>query len=153
MDKVFEITKNNRKAVLELVKTLDLDQLNHVPSGFNNNILWNVGHMVAIQQLIVYGLGKVPFTVENEIVMGFKNKTKPERPYTREEADRIFEVFIVTVDQMESDYKAGKFVDVTPFISKSHNSTYEGAEGLITFNLFHEGLHTGVIQKYMQLLQ
>ncbi|HMT00546.1 MAG TPA: DinB family protein [Saprospiraceae bacterium] len=152
MDKVFEVTKNNRKAVLELVKTLHLDQLNYIPAGFNNNILWNVGHIVAIQQLIVYGLGKVPFITDDALVMGFKNKTKPERPYTQEEANRIFEVFVVTADQMEADYKAGKFVDVTPFISKSHNATYEGSEGLITFNLFHEGLHTGVIQKYIQLL-
>ena len=152
MDKVFELTKNNRKAVLELVKTLSIDQLNYIPAGFNNNILWNVGHMIAIQQLIVYGLGKVPFAIEDAIVMGFKNKTKPEGPYTMEVANRIFELFIATAEQMEDDYKAGKFVDVTPFISKSHNATYEGAEGLITFNLYHEGLHTGVIQKYHQLL-
>jgi hypothetical protein len=152
MDKVFEVTKNNRKAVLALVKTLTMEQLNQIPNGFNNNILWNVGHMVAIQQLIVYGLGKVPFTVENEMVMSFKNKTQPERAYTREEADRIMAVFVSTAEQMEEDYMAGKFVDVTPFISKSHNATYEGAEGLITFNMFHEGLHTGVIQKYLQLI-
>ncbi len=152
MDKVFEVTRNNRKAVLEMVKAMSLDKLNEIPPGFNNNILWNVGHMVSIQQLIVYGLGKVAFTVDNALVMSYKNKTKPERPYTREEADYIFEVFISSVDQMEEDYHAGKFVDVTPFISKSHNATYEGAEGLITFNLYHEGLHTGVIQKYAQLI-
>lgn len=152
MDKVFEVTKNNRKAVLALVKSLTLEQLNQIPNGFNNNILWNIGHMVSIQQLIVYGLGKLPFIVENEMVMSFKNKTQPERAYTQEEADRIFEVFVSTAEQMEADYNAGKFVDVTPFISKSHNATYEGAEGLITFNLFHEGLHTGVIQKYLQLI-
>lgn len=152
MDKVFEITKNNRRAVLEMVKSLPMEQLNFIPPGFHNNILWNVGHMVSIQQLIVYGLGKVPFTASEAIIMGFKNKTKPERPYTREEADDIFEVFVKTAEQMEADYLSGKFIDVTPFISKSHNATYEGAEGLITFNLFHEGLHTGVIQKYIQLL-
>ena len=152
MDKVFEVTLNNRKAVAALLKGLTLEQLNFVPAGFNNNILWNAGHMVSIQQLIVYGLGKVPFTVEESIVMGFKNKTRPERPYTQEEADRILEIMVSTAEQMEADYKAGKFTDVTPFISKSHNATYAGAEGLITFNLYHEGLHTGVIQKYVQLL-
>lgn len=152
MDKVFDITRNNRKAVLAMIKELSADQLNFIPPGFNNNILWNAGHMVSIQQLIVYGLSKVPYTAEEAIVMGFKNKTKPDRPYTQQEIDRIFQVFVSTVDQMEEDYHAGKFKEVTPFISKSHNATYDDAEGLITFNLFHEGLHTGVIQKYMQLL-
>ena len=120
---------------------------------FNNNILWNVGHLVAIQQLIVYGLSKTPFRTEQWIIDTFKNKTKPERYYDNTDVEKVLEVLLTTVPLMEQDFNKNAFGEQTPFISKSLHTTFDTMEAVISFNMFHEGLHTGVIQKYIQILK
>ena len=153
MQDTFHITHKNREAIVNLSKTLSLDELNTIPKGFNNNILWNMGHMVAVQQLLVYGLSKTPYKVDQWIIDNFKNKSKPEKPYTLAEYDNVVNAMLNTILQMEADYSDKVFGPVTPFISKSLNTTIDTLEGIIKFNSFHEGLHTGVIQKYVQLIK
>jgi hypothetical protein len=152
MNFVFQPSIASRKAMAAYARTLSLDQLNYIPAGFNNNIAWNLGHIVSVQQLLVYGLSKVPFVVDDYIIQNFRAKTKPEGAYTQEQIDMILDAYEKTNEIMEADYNANKFGTPTPFVSKSTNATYESIESIIAFNLFHEGLHTGVIQKYSQLL-
>ena len=45
------ITRNN---IINAIEGLSLEELNTVPKGFNNNVIWNVGHVVATQQLLCY---------------------------------------------------------------------------------------------------
>ena len=54
MTKSIEIIKKPRLALFELIKDLSIEQLNQVPPGFNNNIIWNMGHLIAAQQGICY---------------------------------------------------------------------------------------------------
>jgi len=54
MQKQFEITKQVRGMTLGVIKDLSDEQLLIVPEGLNNNILWNLGHMVISQQYFVY---------------------------------------------------------------------------------------------------
>jgi hypothetical protein len=42
-----------RFAVLKAVEQLTTEQLNKVPDGFNNNIIWNIAHLIASQQNFV----------------------------------------------------------------------------------------------------
>lgn len=153
MDNVFKVLQKSREGIYNFAKELTIDQLNHIPQGFNNNIIWNLGHIVAVQQLLVYGLSKTPFVVDQFIIDHFKNKTKPERSYTQEEVDLVLNSLETSIIQMHKDYNDKKFGTPTPFISKSLNTTFDTIEEIITFNIFHEGLHTGVIQKYAQLIQ
>ncbi len=153
MDNVFKVLQKSREAIAAETKTLTSEQLNAIPQGFNNNIIWNLGHIVSVQQLLIYGLSKTPFVVDQFIIENFRNKTKPERIYTKEEIEMIFSSLEMSCVQLQKDYNDNKFAAPTPFISKSMNTTFDTIEEIITFNIFHEGLHTGVIQKYMQLLK
>ena len=54
----FEILKLTRQYLLNDIKDLTVEQLNEVPAGFNNNIIWNVAHMLATQQGICYEIGR-----------------------------------------------------------------------------------------------
>lgn len=149
---IFHITRKNREAITNLCTNMSMEKLNAIPSGFNNNILWNVGHMVAIQQLIVYGLSQTPFRTDQWIIDTFKNKTKPERTYDKTDLEKVLTSLQETVVLMEKDFNDNAFGMQTPFISKSLNTSFDTMEAVISFNMFHEGLHTGVIQKYIQLL-
>lgn len=54
MVKQFDILRKTRQYVLELIANLSMEQLNEVPAGFTNNIVWNLGHMLASQQGVCY---------------------------------------------------------------------------------------------------
>ena len=54
MDKSLEILLQHRKVLYYYLKESPLDILNKIPSGFRNNILWNIGHSVVVQQVLVY---------------------------------------------------------------------------------------------------
>ena len=68
-----EIIRKIRKYLLESVKDLSIDQLNTTPAGFNNNIAWNLGHMIAAQQGICY----VRAGLQPPAGEGFFNTYKP----------------------------------------------------------------------------
>ena len=47
------ITLQNRKACKKILDSLSIDQINQIPTGFNNNILWNCAHILAVQQMLL----------------------------------------------------------------------------------------------------
>ncbi len=143
----------SRNALVSSLSSLSIDDLNKIPEGFNNNIAWNLGHIVAVEQLLIYGLTKQTMVVDPFIVTNFRNKTKPEQPYTQDEIDSIFKYAQTTTDILEKNYNEGLFKEMTPFESKMMNKSFNTVEEIIVFNLYHEGLHAGVIQKYAQILK
>ena len=48
------IQLHNRKIFHHYLKHFSLEQLNAVPEGFNNNILWNIAHTMVTHQLLMY---------------------------------------------------------------------------------------------------
>ena len=56
MENTFKIWETNRKLYLNFLNTYNLEQLNKIPDGFSNNIIWNIGHIVVSQQALVYRL-------------------------------------------------------------------------------------------------
>ena len=47
MEKQFETIRKTRAFLRSLVDNLTTEQLNEIPEGFSNNIVWNFGHIVA----------------------------------------------------------------------------------------------------------
>lgn len=45
-----------RQNILTLMQGLSADQLNKMSAGFNNNLIWNAGHVLVTQQLLYYKL-------------------------------------------------------------------------------------------------
>ena len=71
MTKQIEIIKKTRVSLLELVKDLSTEQLNKIPDGFNNNIIWNLAHMIAAQQGVCYvRAGLAPVVGEKLVMIG-----------------------------------------------------------------------------------
>jgi hypothetical protein len=49
-----DLLEKTRRKALEIADGLTPAQLLTVPKGFRNNILWNMGHLVATQQVLCY---------------------------------------------------------------------------------------------------
>ena len=89
MDFAFDTTLKSRKFLKDLLENLTLEQLNKVPEGFNNNIIWNVAHTIVTQQLLVYNLSAIPMIISDELVEMYRKGTKVERDVTQAEVDLI----------------------------------------------------------------
>ncbi|GEM_PF-2526923 len=62
MPKPLDIIRNTRKRLSEMADGHTLEQLNRIPEKYNNNLAWNLGHVVASQQVLCYELSALPPT-------------------------------------------------------------------------------------------
>lgn len=134
----------NRKAFKKIIDGMSASQLNTIPTGFNNNIYWNVAHVIAVQQRLIYGLAGIQFTVPQDFVKEFAPGTKPEREYTAPDITYLLELLLTSSSALVSDLEEGKFTAIQPFTT-ALNFKIKSIEDAVSFNLFHEALHMGHI--------
>lgn len=144
MTKPIEIVRLTRKHLLDVVKDLSIEQLNKIPAGFNNNIVWNLAHMVATQQNICYKRAGIQPVIEDRFVTPFLSGTKPEAFVSAEDIELIKGLFFSTLDELETDLQGDKFDSYQSWTTRYGNEITSGAEA-VDFLPFHEGLHAGYI--------
>jgi len=50
--KHFDFLLSIRKNLLTYLDSLTPEQLGYIPTGFSNNIFWNIAHCIAVQQFL-----------------------------------------------------------------------------------------------------
>ncbi len=148
---VFDIARTTRLNILKLINGLTTEQLNTVPDGFNNNIIWHVGHLLATQQLLTYGLSDNEVILSDNIIEEFRKGTKPENDYSEDDIEELKTVFIDVINETEADFKDGLFTAFKSYPT-SFGITLESIEDALTFNNVHEGLHMGLIMGMRKLV-
>lgn len=122
-----------------------------IPKGYRNNIWWNIAHVVVTQQLLVYKLSGLDMKVADELVDKFKKGTVPDGTATDEELDAIKGFLFSSIEWTQEDYENGAFKNFNEYTT-SANVTLKNVEDAIAFNLFHEGLHLGVVLSLEKVL-
>lgn len=144
MSKALETIKASRKAMLTLIESLTNEQLNKIPPGFNNNLAWQLGHIMVSQQILCYKLGNQNFVISSDLIDRYKNGSKPESYITEEEVLELKTLLLSTITQLEVDLAANKFANYTPYtISTYKNFTLNNINDAIQFIVSHDGLHYG----------
>lgn len=136
--------KKIRESILKIVDSLTEDQFNFIPEGFNNNIIWNIAHLIAAQQGICYLRANQAPVVSIDFIQQYKPGTKPENRIEKEEIDTILKIFISTIDQLEKDMEVNKLQEYTAWTSR-YGVSLNSIEEAIHFLPFHEGSHFGYI--------
>ncbi len=144
MQQVFETTLKSRKLISELLQKYSLEQLNKIPEGFNNNLIWNIGHIIVAQQVLVYKLSALPMMISDAMVEKYKNGSRPEQDVTQEELDAIKQLLFDTIHKTNLDYQNGLFEGYNEYTT-SIGFNLKSAEEAMVYNNFHEGLHVGVM--------
>lgn len=135
-------TRQARANFIRLLSDRSLEAVNHIPEGFNNNLIWNFGHIIATQQLLTYSLSGQAPKVEEDILAAFRKGTKPEKVHTTAELEGLKRLATTTIDQFESDLAAGLFESFEPYPT-SFGVELRSIEDAIAFNAAHEALHLG----------
>ena len=147
----FDILSKNRALILKVIDGFSLKQLNKIPEGFNNNIAWNIAHLVVTQQLLCYKMSGLPILISDEMVSKYKKGTKPEAEVTHAEFEEIKALLVSLPIKFEKDYNAGVFKSYEAYTT-SVNLTLTDIDTAAAFNNFHEGIHLGVILAMRKLV-
>ncbi|KGO89184.1 DinB family protein [Flavobacterium suncheonense] len=151
MEATFNINLSSRNTLLKFLENYSLEQLNKVPEGFSNNLIWNIGHIVVVQQMLVYNLSGLPMLVSTEMVEKYKKGTKPEAPVLQEEAEQLKALLYATLEQTKRDFSEDVFKNYTAFTTMS-GFHIRNAQEAMEFNNYHEGVHTGIMMRIAKFL-
>src|SRR3546814_690733 len=143
---------NIRTATLREIQDLSPDQLNEIPSGFNNHIIWNAAHLVASEQRMLYSRsGQTPL-VSSEFFDKYQKGTRPDGYVNEEEIEKIKKLLIYSIEKFEKDYKNNLFTSYDSWTT-SYGNSISDLDDAITFLPFHEGLHLGCIKALKKLVK
>ncbi|MFD0765601.1 DinB family protein [Mucilaginibacter lutimaris] len=151
IDKQLDIIRQPRLKIIETLNAFSLDQLNKIPSGFNNNIIWNLGHMIAAQQGVCYKRAGLNTWIDDDFFDAYKPDSKPAGPVSQDEYDNIKTLLTTSIDQLEHDYKNGIFENYPTWTTR-YGVQMSNIDEAIAFLPFHEGLHIGYIMAMRKLV-
>ncbi|MEX8546903.1 MAG: DinB family protein [Mucilaginibacter sp.] len=137
--------------MLTLIENLNTEQLNQLPEGFNNNIIWNLAHLTAVQQALCYKRSGLQPIVQDKYVTPFLPGTKPDSFIDSNEVETIKSLLISSLDEFESDYKKGFFSTYTPVVTR-YGVALDNIDDAVNFLPFHEGFHTAYIMALKRLV-
>ncbi|HEX9980609.1 MAG TPA: DinB family protein [Flavobacterium sp.] len=144
MQHLFEITRTSRNTLEKFLDVYTTEQLNTIPPGFSNNLIWNIAHIIVVQQMLVYKLAGLPMMISDEMVEKYKRGTRPEGDISAEEIAEVRLLLYTTIDQTETDFTSGKFAQYHEFTTMS-GFTIRSASEATAFNIYHEAVHTGMM--------
>ncbi|MGB0806920.1 MAG: DinB family protein [Salibacteraceae bacterium] len=143
---VFDVNRKTRENILKLINGLGTDDLNRVPDGFSNNLIWHLGHVLATQQLLTYGLSGSEIIISNNIIDEFRKGTKPENGYTTEDISELKEIFMEVINITQEDFELEE-LNSNSFkeYPTSYGITLKSLKDALEFNNMHEAMHLGMM--------
>lgn len=151
MQRTIEITRTSRKIVSQFLENHTLEQLNKIPEGFKNNLIWNIAHIVVTQQLLVYKFSGIPMLVSDELVEKYRKGSKAEDFVNQTEVEQIKQLLSRSIDKTKEDQDNGIFKNYQEYPT-STGFVLKNVEDAMVFNNFHEGIHIGIMMSLRKLL-
>lgn len=151
MNFIFNALIQIRNNSLKAVEGYSTEQLNTIPKGFGNNIIWNLGHMVASQQILCYKLGGAPMLLPDDFIAKYKKDSSPKDWTKLVEISEVKNYFELTNNAFAKDYEGKIFSNYNEYKTSS-GIVLKSAEDALIYNYGHENLHYGVILALKKLV-
>lgn len=140
-----------RYVTLYTVQDINEREVSLIPEGFNNNILWNLGHIYLVQEQFAFSFAQEPMEMPAGFMELFAPGTKPSEwtiqppplpellQLLKEQSNRIREKLNGRLDE-----------EVAAPLTLPGLTLHTIGE-LLTFNLYHEGVHVQTIRMLKKL--
>jgi hypothetical protein len=151
MESVLNAWKTSRKIYLNFFDNYSSDQLNKIPDGFNNNLIWNIGHVIVVQQSVIYKGSSLPMYIPEDLFNQYKPGTKPAGTISTSEAGELKELLISLIAKTEADLQKGLF---TTYNERTLSIGFHLAsiKDAFEFNNYHEAMHLGYMMSIKKFL-
>jgi hypothetical protein len=144
MDQIFKFIIHSRQAFIKLVDSLTIEQLNKVPDGYNNNVIWNFGHIVVSTEALCYvrtGILKDASSIK--FYECYKTGTSPGYTVTIVEVAELKKLAMESIVKIKEDYLRGMFSSIIPFSTSTYVAEINNIEELLITAIGHDNLHYG----------
>jgi len=145
--------RRSRTLFIGMIEDLSLEQLNEVPEGFNNNIIWNMGHILVSTLGLCYIRSQVKPALTLPFPGRFGKGTRPEVNATLEEVAEIKKLLVTSLDQIEADIQAGVFTKWQTCSTDTYQIPMDSVENTLVCCLAHENLHLGIARAQKAVLK
>lgn len=135
--------KRTRELFIELVESLSIEELNKIPEGFNNNIIWNFGHIIVSTHGLCYLRSAVMPDIKIPFVEKYRKGSKPESFISKEEMGALKMQAVSSLENIEKDYDTGVFKNITPYSTATYSYEMNSIEEIVACCVAHESLHYG----------
>ena len=154
MDQAFKFIIDSRMAFARMLDDLSVDEINEVPDGFNNNIVWNFGHIVVSTPILCYvRTGIWPDSSAIPFVEAYQKGTKPSYTVCADEVNELRDLAVSTIRQVEDDYRNGLFARMKPFDTATYGTTLGNFEELLATTAGHDNLHFGYAMAQKKIIK
>lgn len=153
MEQVFKFIIDARKAFIQVIDELSIEQLNEIPAGFNNNIIWNFGHIVVTTPILCYvrsGIWADATAVK--YASAYAKGTKPTYFVSKEEVEELKQLAISSIESIQADYKAGKLDVINPFETSTFGALLNSIEEIIITTAGHDNIHFGYVSAQKRII-
>ncbi len=144
MKTAFNISLQNRKVLYHFLKTIPVELVVKIPDGFKNNILWNIAHIIVVQQRLVYKRSGLEMLISADFVEKYNKGSFPAEETSTAEIEQIQQLLFSTLKKTEEDYQENRFKTFSEFTTPIQ-TILKNVEDAILFNNYHEGIHLGYI--------
>ena len=151
MEALFRTWETSRGIFNHFIEKYSLEQLNFIPTGFSNNLIWNIGHIIVSQQGLIYRLSGNETIIPTTMTEKYKNGTRPNGNATVEDLDEIKSYLIPLILQTKEDFAKGKFNKYIPYSTQT-GFVLNNIEEAFQFNNYHEGLHLGLMMSIRRFI-
>ena len=151
INQTLELLHTTRRNFTDILEAHSLEAINKVPDGFNNNIIWNFGHVIASQQRLCYKLSGLEMYMKEELAAKYVKGTKPEGFITHTEVNELKLLAEELPQKMLADFEEGKFTNFKEYPT-SYGYILHNIEEAVTFNNIHEALHLGYAMALVKAL-
>lgn len=127
-------------------------QLNEIPKGLNNNLIWQLGHLVVSTELLAYLRSQAMPEKVVPLAEKYRMGTKPESFVSEAEISELKARFFTSIDQLEADYRAGLLAAAQPFATMTFGITANNIEEILQMCFWHDTLHWGNINVIRKLV-
>jgi len=139
-----------RLMLLSTTTQLTNQQMNHKPIGFNNNIIWNMGHLVVVSDDILYSSIESKRPQHQFDVHKFRKGTKPEADVDGQTIASIRNSLSVTAPSFRELLDQASLAHPELQYDKVVRSIISNAS--MSFLIFHEQMHIQAIDNIKSYL-
>ena len=148
--KQLQFVRNN---TLTEVSELTEQQIILMPPGFRNNIKWHLGHIYVVQEKFAFDLTGEEPEYPTSFTEWFGTGSSPSD--WKEEVLPTLEELITLLKQqilrIEQTFSSNLNKHILPYTT-STGLTIASVQQLLSFCLYHEGMHFGTIKSLKRLL-
>ncbi|MFP3125659.1 DinB family protein [Ectobacillus funiculus] len=152
---IFKQLRFVRESTINCVAEINDEASLFIPKGFNNNIKWNLGHIYVVQEKFAFYFIKEKMIMPNNFSELFTTGTKPTNweDQTLPTISELIQLLENQTERIEQTLELRlKEVIEKPFTT-STGLTLSTVKELLSFCLYHEGMHFATIKSYERIIQ